>query len=1533
MICGIIITIIVGNYLIIMGIRIGGEHTPLNLRPKRPSKFYKDMERYDKDRVAGLFKKQAPPGIAREFQAAATERLMPTPDDPTVHYEDPTWNVDMRAFHDTESPLSQVPQRMKGKTFNSLTEMTEHVYRDRVAKRGLPAISSPDLEVQKHFNTHSATNQSDFIGCPRIKDKELSRRLGFGKKPADQEVLATQHIVLKNGFNGAQIKRSDGTTTTLKTAVAGSWDRESETLQMGRRIARLIDGNADPEARTYCYTGRPDTLEKAIEQAEMITFSEFAAAEEENAQGLFQEVDDDGDPLEIDGKPVYRQVYVIHSIESTSPLYGLGEHFEVEQEQEYFEREKAAIAALKKDTLSPADRAILEKHKEDLTPEQQAAIDKLVAKGLRRMVHPKTGEEFWVRPNPILLARQVNALDNISRTLDGWTSGATQALEVTREGWEDLKAIAMTRKKDLSTQEKKLLDYLIDKLEKSYNGRSLGSQDAAVEEIFCMNMLNILLELPPVDHCKSSTDRTSIAIAMIVSLSQWLERGNYIPDQFETLMDNEYFKELFAMNWIQGQQLTRNARSPEGMIEQDGVKVELDHEALGISINSSIAQCSLLARLLPKRYLKPYGWTGFLKNPVNWFKWLGLMIVGTITTFFGTLWNPNGTLPVYKGDNAGIKNFCLGVIRFLPRLIWNYLILYFGFARSIPAYVVDVDALGVGPRRLVKEAKAYQKTHAKALTAIPANAKVFTDKARDLGRWQWSRWLTAKAKIGCHRFIQLVWYPFHKLWHIFDKIKVRPPTVNQDYIRRLNTYAKYGKTVEKNYDHLFRTRFCSPYRPKLRHFIKGAAIEGLAEDYRNNRTALNGKKLSKEVSLDLILKQAAKARRAKTNHPIKKDALIQQMNDDAEDYYRWKINEHVFKKAEDLYAYLREKKKYDRELTIEIMRAIHQQTNPVKRENLFHQMNRDIGSGKLRWKIDNVKFKDAEAVYRYLRDEKNVSQEKALELMCVMQQGALTYPERHLHDTLDVPEANIMVSTRHDPDARIRFHLDTTAWRITIDHDSVLRSTATGDIHATIHSKTVLNCNQDSDEYGQGFVDYNLKDTIGDDGRAFRYRSFDTNTPAPFAPGIDAGKPILKAMEKDLEETVTATNSRKVKYYLQAHGDLKKVYKAGRKAFLTMTGDSPAKKRLMHNLHAATVEAQMLQPEKHVKLENAWMRFKDDLYGTKDSANRPSSSKDQKTYDNLFRKRFCQAGKPMFHVLKGSVIEHATKRVRNKSKTLDQKHVFAKMLADKKTIGWKIDGKFVDSRKEIYNRLRKKLPHEKVLEIMSLMNRNTIHYGQSPLKEILDAPTLNIAISTNHLTQMSFNFDTKTMTLTFSHNNVLKDISSGEFGADIATEEAKVHATICSTTVLNCDPQSDKYGQGIVQYALVSTRTILEKDYYRPFAHQNKVRSLSLVKKKPFHIPTGKVSEKKLSNAITTALKMDTPTAINEYIENGGSLEQIYRVAIAAFKADELTGGNFQGLILHNVHAAVEKAAELDPEHTNEIHQAYEDFKIDIRNA
>ncbi len=120
------------------------------------------------------------------------------------------------------------------------------------------------------------------------------------------------------------------------------------------------------------------------------------------------------------------------------------------------------------------------------------------------------------------------------------------------------------------------------------------------EEFFYRDLICKILGLPAVDHCKSSTDRTIIAVAISMALDVWMNCKKEIPKKnpHEILAD-PIFKELFMANVMSGHQVTRVSRSAQGKVKG----AEQFSQLIGFEWGGNGLKKNIIAlRMVPERY-------------------------------------------------------------------------------------------------------------------------------------------------------------------------------------------------------------------------------------------------------------------------------------------------------------------------------------------------------------------------------------------------------------------------------------------------------------------------------------------------------------------------------------------------------------------------------------------------------------------------------------------------------------------------------------------------------------------------------------------------------------------------------------------------------------------------------------------------------------------------------------------------------------------------------------------------------------------
>jgi hypothetical protein len=897
------------------------------------------------------------------------------------------WSVEIAGFHDKESYLSDSVVHTDGQVsgdYPSIGDVSTNLLSNRRSQK------KPENET--HSIAQSTADQYDVVARPKLS-KKLAERLQSKENPSD---LATQYISLKNGLNQVSYKTKDGTLVHSNYASAGNGDSENTHLQMAKRIAPLHDDIPSAKAPSYCYTGRPDTADKALEQAEMIFFGEI---DSDMPKGI------SSDKAE-DGEAIYTLHYMVNSLQSSSP-FNRDEHTS-------FEKEKDALKALQNS-------------------------------GIRTITHPKTGKTFRVRFNPMFFSRQVDDYANMEKGLNSWLAGSQQALEASREGWNKLRSYASiyipTR---LNEQERALALGLINKIEASINERHFGgSQMKAEEELLCRSMLCLLLDLPLAYHAKNHTLHADIGVALHITLCQWIKKGFSLRDssQFEHILDNETFKELFAMNWLAAQ---KSQQAAEEIVEEEGlIREPID----GTTLNDDIEHSALLARLLPSRYVKESSrveslWNASCKR-FGRKKTIALLVASPIllpllglANAITTLFTPNGTLS--KPKDSGTQRWVIRPLRFVARNLYmipyNFFTGLFTPFLAAPAKTIDFKTLG--------------KNTPHALTPIPSNA----------GK--------------------------------------KAPTELASHLRRIdpswNSYELAKKSQEEIYDLFFEERF-GPHSAPVHHILRGNVVEHAIASFHNTigehlgRIAIPNKKW--KISGQEFHNLKDMYQYLLKNHNLTEEEVLEIMIGQIPDLGQhllsqiktrgpFEFYQETFTSLDEFYFYLIDTKRKSPVEALNIMRKKIPCVNDViasttRKSRIFHAIRDNRHS---LW-IDGQSFNQPEKAYEYLTLKKHLRKEQALDILSCMQINATHYAQTYLKTTLASDDLDVEVDL-HEA-AKTQFRLDTNNWTLAIQNENEIYRE--GDIpketHAIIRTTTLLNCNRRSKEFGQGSVQCEL---VGD---------------------------------------------------------------------------------------------------------------------------------------------------------------------------------------------------------------------------------------------------------------------------------------------------------------------------------------------------------------------------------------------------------------------------------------------------------------------
>ncbi len=400
-------------------------------------------------------------------------------------------------------------------------------------------LTKQDIDAIKKQISFSACDRDDLICTPTIEDPELRTMLRL----EDDATLETQHLFAKNSpMNGKAFDR-DGKTIYLSQGLASTSDRTVENTGN----LRVVQTKSQ---ESICYAGRPDSDRRALEQASFIFFNELKT----HKRGITETKDDQG-------HITYQLDYVVNSLLDAPWLC-------------YFESILTSFP----------ERKFIE--------EERKALNDLKNKGEIALEDPNCpGAIYHIKFNPTFFTRSFDALLRIEKWLPPFLTGQSRSREISEEGFDSLKVIALQKQTNKIEATVKILE----RHQKEYN--LLPEEELLARDYLCK-----LLNLPNVYHCKSSLDRTSIPIALSSALKQWMELGLPEPENIYNILKDFRFKELFTCNWMAGHQITRYACNRKGTVAGERLKTK----TLGFTVQEGIFQNPPIVNLLPKRYLKPF---------------------------------------------------------------------------------------------------------------------------------------------------------------------------------------------------------------------------------------------------------------------------------------------------------------------------------------------------------------------------------------------------------------------------------------------------------------------------------------------------------------------------------------------------------------------------------------------------------------------------------------------------------------------------------------------------------------------------------------------------------------------------------------------------------------------------------------------------------------------------------------------------------------------------------------------------------------
>jgi len=448
-------------------------------------------------------------------------------------------------------------------------------------------LTAKEVNKYKKQIAFSACNRDDLISEPTIDSPALRQSLGI----SSDTVLKSEHIFAKNSpMNGLSFRQGEE-TVLLDRAIACSSDRNVENTGNLRVVK-------DASGKSVSYTGRVDSDLKAKEQASFIFFNELKSG----MKGIAQTVADDG-------STVYEMDYMINCLLSAPWIWS----------------EESPIAAF-------PERKYIEN--------QIEALDRLRDQGIHTLTDPNApSRTYKVKFNPILVSDSFNLFVRLQKVLPPFFTGEERASEITEEGMTGLEKIAARKIGQLQGEKKydaiAQVQGHLKKLDELENDTEMEPEDRILAKILYRDHLCKLLGIPIVYHCKSSTDRTSITIALSQALGQWIDLKQPLPSDLTLLLKDWRFKELFAANWMAGHQITRYARGGEGTVAGQ----TLNPKNLGLALSRGMAQNPMIAKLVPERYLTDFSFfeRGGRKVLPNCIKILGFIAISIILIPFGLL--------------------------------------------------------------------------------------------------------------------------------------------------------------------------------------------------------------------------------------------------------------------------------------------------------------------------------------------------------------------------------------------------------------------------------------------------------------------------------------------------------------------------------------------------------------------------------------------------------------------------------------------------------------------------------------------------------------------------------------------------------------------------------------------------------------------------------------------------------------------------------------------------------------------------------
>lgn len=405
--------------------------------------------------------------------------------------------------------------------------------------------------LKPNYSAENIYNMTNTIS----PSKEIRDQLGLGS--SETYKLGTKVTwAFNSSLNGYEYIDESGKKVAIQNGVTSSNDRTTRNVCMMRRVSDLETGE------TLAYTGRPDTREKAIEQAKFIIRSELKSS---HPKGL------------VKGEDGFTLTYVINNL--MTPMTGIG-------------------------LISFDEKGAILKEQEILRTLDGETIE-------------VNGHK--VRINTLYFSEPFNQTTNLASIVTDSHNGNGRSRKINKEGYQTLIPMAQAQLKLMENGNKKAI---VEGAIKALNGEF--GELYPEEELFNRAILCQTLNLPMVIHCKSSTDRTVLALAVALVSHQWQKlnvdlitnkKGQVVP---HLILKTDAAKELVAGHCLSGHQITRVSRTCEGIVKEH----EIGTRMLGFEWSSN----PIAGRILPERYTKVNEVSPLTKAGVGLLSTIGFLV-------------------------------------------------------------------------------------------------------------------------------------------------------------------------------------------------------------------------------------------------------------------------------------------------------------------------------------------------------------------------------------------------------------------------------------------------------------------------------------------------------------------------------------------------------------------------------------------------------------------------------------------------------------------------------------------------------------------------------------------------------------------------------------------------------------------------------------------------------------------------------------------------------------------------------------------